>query len=181
VTQQLSFSLIFLFSFHKLCELMCEYERLLEQKKNWFRLFLLKWHYDKFLTKQRIRVLVTLLWKMIFLHLGLVLIWLLHVKNKGALLNIRIWALRVLSVGAGTWGPWFRSPQAYSIQQTQGTARASWHVWGPFYVNTCRHKPGGEVRCRILTIMCLWISILETSVNMNLVGQKRQSVLECNM
>jgi hypothetical protein len=30
------------------------------------------------------------------------------------------------------------------------------------------------VGCHILTIMCLWISMLETSVNMNLVGQKLQ-------
>jgi hypothetical protein len=52
-----------------------------ETEQNWFRLFVLKWHYDKFLPKQRIRVLVTLLWKMIFFHLGLVLIWQLHVAS----------------------------------------------------------------------------------------------------
>ncbi len=77
-----SYHFLWFFFFHSInCVSSCVKWTSFETEQNWFRLFVLKWHYDKFLPKQRIRVLVTLLWKMIFFHLGLVLIWQLHVAS----------------------------------------------------------------------------------------------------
>jgi hypothetical protein len=153
VTQQLSFSLIFLFSFHKLCELLCEYEHLLKQKK--IDLDFLCWNgtMTSFCLNKGLGF-----WSL-YCEIGVsfnLTVACRKLRTRVRCGTLRIWALRVLSVGAGTWEPRFCSTQGYFIQQTQGTARASWHYG-------------------------LWISMLETSVNMNLVGQKIRHVLEYNI